>query len=382
MFFTFRHFQNLIRKTTTFRRQKVKYPVSGFPNLVFPNFAPMNTISELRRLPAEWEPQSAVQLTFPHDQTDWADVLEAVMPCFVQIAEIISRFEKVLIVCKDAAQVKKLLANAVQENLLLVECDSNDTWARDHGAITVFENGKPLLLDFVFNGWGLKFPADKDNLINRTLHNKGVFKAPVAHGGIVLEGGGIESDGQGTLLTTAECLLSPNRNPHLGKEEIETLLKMLFGLDRVLWLQHGYLAGDDTDSHIDTLARFCDAGTIAYVKCTDPADEHFEALANMEAELQSFRRNDGTPYRLVPLPWPEACFDTDGHRLPATYANFLIINGAVLVPTYRIPQDPEALEIFTSLFPEHIVFGVDCRPLILQHGSLHCVTMQYPAAVV
>ncbi len=147
-------------------------------------------------------------------------------------------------------------------------------------------------------------------------------------------------------------------------------------------MHHGYLAGDDTDSHIDTLARFCDPDTIAYVKCSDPNDEHFDALQKMEAELQSFRKSDGSPYRLAALPWPDACYDSEGHRLPATYANFLIINSAVLVPTYRVSQDAEALDVFKTIFPDHEIIGIDCRPLILQHGSLHCVTMQYPAAVI
>ncbi|MFN0034921.1 MAG: agmatine deiminase family protein [Saprospiraceae bacterium] len=336
------------------------------------------TTTPTRRLPAEWEPQSTVQLTFPHIGTDWADVLDEVTPCFVQIAETISRFQKVLVVCQEEREAKSLLKNAVQENLLFAECDSNDTWARDHGGITILENGKPLVLDFVFNGWGLKFPADKDNLITRCLYNKGVFAAQIQHGGIALEGGALESDGQGTLLTTAECLLSPNRNPHLDKAAIEAYLKKCFGLQRVLWLHHGYLAGDDTDSHIDTLARFCSPDTIAYVQCPDPSDEHFDALQKMESELQNFKTLDGNPYQLVPLPWPDACFDEEGNRLPATYANFLIINGAVLVPTYRVRQDEEALRIFKTIFPTREIIGIDCRPLILQHGSLHCVTMQYP----
>jgi agmatine deiminase len=335
-----------------------------------------------RILPAEWALQSAVQLTFPHENTDWADVLEEVLPCFVAIAETISRFQPVLIVCKNAESTKALLQKANQDNLLFAEIDSNDTWARDHGGITVLENGKPRVLDFVFNGWGLKYPADKDNLITRHLYNMGVFDAEFQHGGIVLEGGGIESDGEGTLLTTAECLLSPNRNPHLSKAEIEAYLKACLGLRRVLWLHHGYLAGDDTDSHIDTLARFCSSDTIAYVQCLDAADEHFGALRSMAAELQSFRTLSGQPYRLVPLPWPDPCYDAGGERLPATYANFLIVNGAVLVPTYRVPQDAEALSLFKELFPRREIIGIDCRPLIGQHGSLHCVTMQYPATVV
>lgn len=319
-----------------------------------------------------------VQLTFPHENTDWADVLDLVLPVFVEIAETISRFQRVLVVCQKISQTKKLLKNARQENLLLVELPSNDTWARDHGGITVFENGKTVILDFIFNGWGLKFPADRDNLITRNLFKKRVFKnTRRREGGMVLEGGGIESDGQGTLLTTAECLLSPNRNPHFSKKQIENRLKKLLGLDRVLWLENGYLAGDDTDSHIDTLARFCNPETICYVRCDDPADEHFEALQKMEQELKNFRTADGKPYDLQPLPMCDAIYDSENQRLPATYANFLIINGAVLVPTYGVRQDAAALAIFEKIFADRRVIGIDCRPLILQHGSLHCLTMQY-----
>jgi len=335
----------------------------------------------LRQLPAEWEPQCAVQLTFPHPDTDWADVLDEVLPCFVEIVQTISRFQQVLVVCQDAAETQKLLGGRPDPQIHLVEIPSNDTWARDHGGITILENGSPVVLDFMFNGWGLKFPADKDNLITQTLVKMGVFRNEIRHGGIVLEGGGIESDGQGTLLTTAECLLSPNRNPHLNKAGIEQFLIATFGLKRVLWLHHGYLAGDDTDSHIDTLARFCSPDTIAYVKCADPSDEHYAALQNMEQELRACRTLSGEPYKLIPLPWPDAIYDPDGQRLPATYANFLIINGAVLVPTYGLHQDVDALRILQELFPDREVIGIDCRPLILQHGSLHCVTMQYPATL-
>jgi agmatine deiminase len=336
-----------------------------------------------RRLPAEWEPQSAVQFTFPHEDTDWGPILDEVIPCFVACVEAVSRFQQVIVVCGRAEEVRSLFDESIQKNLILVECPSNDTWARDHGAITILEDGRPVLLDFVFNGWGLKFPANLDNGITRCMHRQGVFGAtPIRHGGLVLEGGGIESDGQGTLLTTAECLLSPNRNPHLSKKELEQYLKNTFGLDRILWLHHGYLAGDDTDSHIDTLARFCDPSTIAYVQCLDPADEHFEALKFMEEELRSFRTVSGQPYRLVPLPLPDPILDPDdGRRLPATYANFLIVNGAVLAPVYGVAQDEEALQQLKVSFPSHEIVPIDCRPLIRQHGSLHCISMQYPAVV-
>lgn len=337
-----------------------------------------------RRLPAEWEPQSAVQFTFPHKNSDWADVLDIVTPCFVEAIEIVSRYEKVLVVCDNVEAVRSQLQNAKSENLILVEIPSNDTWARDHGGITIFENNQPVILDFVFNGWGLKFAADKDNLITRQLFDKGIFKnTEIRHGGIVLEGGSIESDGQGTLLTTTQCLLSPNRNPHLSQVEIEAKLKALFGLERVLWLHHGHIIGDDTDAHIDTLARFCNKNTIAYVQCTNHDDEHYSSLKKMEEELQAFRQLNGEPYRLVPLPMPSPTYDLkDLHRLPATYANFLIINEAVLMPLNNTPEDELALAQLANCFPDRTVIGINCAALTLQHGSLHCVTMQYPAGLV
>jgi len=333
--------------------------------------------------PAEWHKQSAVQFTFPHEDSDWADVLDLVIPCFTEIIEIVSRHEKALVVCKDKTAVAGYLKNARQENLVLVEIPSNDTWARDHGAITVFEDHLPVLLDFVFNGWGLKFAADKDNLITGRLFEKGIFRnARMKKGGLAIEGGALESDGKGTLLTTSECLLSPNRNPHLNRNDTETALKSILGVERVLWLDHGYLVGDDTDSHIDTLARFCNPETIAYVKCDDPEDEHYGALVMMENQLKTFTQKDGKPYKLVALPMATPCYDDEGNRLPATYANFLIINDAVLVPTYEDMHDEAALDIIRSCFPERIVYGINCKPLILQHGSLHCITMQYPEGII
>lgn len=339
-------------------------------------------------LPPEWAPQSAVQLTWPHAEGDWAPHLALVEPSFVEIARQVSLRERVLIACNDAdhlAHVRALLTRAgvAMAQVRLFAVPSNDTWARDHGPITVLDGNRPLLLDFGFNGWGLKYRANLDNQITRRLHGLGAFgDAPLRTVGLILEGGGIESDGAGTLLTTSQCLLSPNRNPHLDQAGLEAELRRCFGVERVLWLQHGYLAGDDTDSHVDTLARLCDPRTIAYVRCDDPADEHYAELQAMEAELRTFRTADGQPYRLVPLPWPAPKFDAEGERLPATYANFLIINGAVLVPTYDDPKDAEALAALAACFPEREIVGVPCAPLILQFGSLHCVTMQIPEGVV
>jgi agmatine deiminase len=336
-----------------------------------------------KRLPAEWEAQSAVQLTFPHKNSDWAPYLDEVIPCFVEIAEAISRFQKVLIVCDNVEEVQSHLNHIPAEQLILAKIPSNDTWARDHGAITIEEDGEMTLLDFIFNGWGMKFAADKDNLINYQLFEQEIYKANVFFKvGMVLEGGGIESDGKGVIMTTTSCQLSPNRNPHLNQDDIEESFKNLLGAEKVLWLENGYLAGDDTDSHIDTLARFCDEKTIAYVQCTDEKDEHFEALSAMEKELQAFTDLEGNPYQLIALPMADACYDEDGNRLPATYANFTIINGAVLVPTYGVAQDEAALEILKKCFPDREIIGINCFPLILQHGSLHCVTMQYPEGVL
>lgn len=348
----------------------------------------MSQLSCRPYLPPEWAPQSGVMLTWPHAHGDWATHLEQVEPVFVAIAREVSRREGLLVACYDEAHRRHVAARleaggAEMARVRLAVAPSNDSWARDHGPITVLCRGTPRLLDFEFNGWGGKYPAELDNRLTATLHRAGVFgeleRVPT---GLVLEGGAIEVDGSGTLLTTARCLLAPTRNPNLTQDELETRLKELLGLNRILWLHHGGLAGDDTDGHIDTLARFCDTHTLAYVRCDDPNDEHYMELAAMEAELRALRAADGRPYRLVPLPWPQPRFDETGRRLPATYANFLIINGAVLVPTYDDPADAVALARLSECFPERAIVGIHCLPLIQQYGSLHCVTMQLPAGVL
>lgn len=335
------------------------------------------------RLPAEWEPQAAVMLTWPHADSDWRPTLAAVEPVFVRIAAEVARREDVVIACRDAAlagHVRGLLAAAGVDasRVRLHVVASQDTWARDHGPLTVIRRGCPLLLDFTFNGWGGKFAADVDDQISRRLHALGAFGGEaMASVDLVLEGGSIESDGEGTLLTTRRCLLGPGRSG-LGEAELERQLGVLLGVDRVLWLTHGGLAGDDTDGHIDTLARFTDARTIAYQSCDDEGDPDFAELEAMAAELAALRTADGSPYRLVPLPWPRARRAADGAPLPAGYANFLIVNEAVLVPTYDDAADERALASLRSCFPDREVVGVDCRPLLAQGGSLHCLTMQLP----
>ncbi len=355
--------------------------------------------------PAEWHPQSGVQLTWPHAATDWAPILHQVDNCFVSIAlEILLHDELLLIVTPEPDRIKALLHERIPARLLphvrYFECPTNDTWARDHGFLTLLTENGPRLLDFQFNGWGHKFTADLDNAINAriagsslltpragedTIHTpqpllRGTYES---HLDFVLEGGSIESDGHGTLMTTSECLLSPNRNPGLTKKEIEDRILRCFHADRVLWLDHGYLAGDDTDSHIDTLARFCPNNTIAYVQCTDPADEHYEALRAIETQLHSSEQEIHLS-TLIPLPLPTPIFDPDdGHRLPATYANFLIINRAVLMPTYGQPEtDDLARRQLQKAFPRYDIVPIDCRVLIRQHGSLHCSTMQFPVGVL
>lgn len=333
-------------------------------------------------LPAEWHLQYAVQLTWPHANSDWNYLLAEVEKCFVDIAVAVSERQQLIICCSSQQHVHSLLPEQCLPNVKFYEIDSNDTWARDHGGITVFNEDKAVMYDFCFNGWGMKFPAFKDNLITRKLHDAKAFEGFQYQNMnfFIMEGGSIESDGKGTLLTTEHCLLSDNRNDSLSKSDIEGCLKQFFGVERILWLKNGYLAGDDTDSHIDTLARFCNETTIAYVKCDDQNDEHYAELKAMEEELKGFVNNNGQPYNLVPLPMPTPIYDTDDqHRLPATYANFLIINEAVLFPIYNCQSDETAIAAIKTAFPDREIVPIDCSVLIRQHGSLHCVTMQYPS---
>lgn len=338
-----------------------------------------------RRLPAEWEAQSGVMLAWPHAGSDWVDMLAKVEPCVAAIVAAISRFEEVVLVVDHAERVRPLLlaAGAQAERVRMIELPTNDTWVRDFGAITVEEGAGFRLLDFNFNGWGLKFAANLDNQVNVRLHAAGVLgTSPITSPGLILEGGSIDSDGAGTILTTADCLLSRNRNAHLSQDEIEQQLCGLFGAERLLWLHHGHLAGDDTDSHIDILARFAATDTIVYMHCDDPDDEHYGEFAAMQAELQAFRMLSGEPYRLVALPWPKPKLNSESEPAAPSYANFLIINGAVLVPVYNDAADARALSLIAECFPGREVIGIDSTVLIKQGGSLHCMTMQFPQGVL
>ncbi len=339
-------------------------------------------------LPAEWHPQSAVLLTWPHADTDWAPILKEVTRCYLRMAFEIALRERLLIATPEPEAVGALLEEQLPQNVLrnisLHRMPTNDTWARDHGFLTLLTENGVRLLDFAFNGWGEKFPAELDNQINSRLWQENIFEGTYeGHLDLILEGGSIESDGRGTLLTTSRCLTAPHRNQPLSQADIEMRLLDYFHARRVLWLDYGWLAGDDTDSHIDTLARFCPSDTIAYVQCKDKSDEHYDELQQMEAQLQTFRTMEDEPYRLVPLPMADAVYDEDGNRLPATYANFLILNGAVLMPTYGQPEnDDTARRQLQKCFPKLEIIGIDARPLIVQHGSIHCCAMQFPAGAL
>lgn len=334
----------------------------------------------MRRAVAEWERHRVVLISFPHEETDWysedddSSLTSALTP-FVRIAQAIAYSQPVYIVCKNAKDISDLFCS--KSNISFIEIPTNDTWIRDYGYISIVEDGQPKLLDFVFDGWGGKFESSLDNNVNQILYKKGYLGTIALESvDMVLEGGSIDSDGVGTILTTSKCLCNPNRNAGLSKEQISTRLKRYLGADRILWLEHGHLAGDDTDSHVDTLARFVNIETIVYVKCNDKNDEHYEELEKMEVELKGFRKKDGNPYRLVALPMCEAKYNKNGDRLPATYANFLISNRAVLYPTYNDKSDKLAGEIFRELFTDREIIPINCLKLIEQGGSLHCSTMQ------
>lgn len=328
----------------------------------------------MKRLIAEFEEQSFTQIIFPPKQSDWSEYLEEAQENFTNIINAILKYQKCLVVCDDLSRVQnRFEPNA---NLFFVECATNDSWARDCSVLCVEDKNDIKLLDFTFTGWGSKFEAKRDNAMSQAIANRYSKKLKTVD--IILEGGGIESDGEGIILTTAECMLNPNRNKHLSKEETNAILKEEFGATEILYLNHGYLAGDDTDSHVDTLARIISKDAIMYVKCENIYDEHYKELKLMEEELEAISKEHG--FKLIALPMSSAVY-YDDERLPATYANFLFVNGAVLVPVYGVREDEEALKIFRETFPEREIVAIDCSVLIRQHGSLHCVTMNFAKGV-
>jgi len=324
----------------------------------------------MKRLIAEFQRQIFTQIIFPHEKTDWKCCLKDAKKTFVNIVNEIIKYQKCLVICNDVEYVKNYFTD--NKNLYFKEYETDDTWARDISAISVEENNEIKLLNFTFNGWGAKFEAFKDDKMTEKIMPNAI-KCD-----FILEGGAIDCNGDGIILTTSKCMLNKNRNSSLDVNQITQKLKDFFNAEHILYLNHGYLAGDDTDSHIDTLARFISKESIMYVKCDDINDEHYHELKLMEEELQMIAKEQNL--QLIALPMCDALY-FEGERLPATYANFLFVNGAVLVPTYGVSQDKKALEIFKNTFHDRDIIGIDCSVLIRQHGSLHCVSMNFPANV-
>lgn len=339
-----------------------------------------------KRFPAEWEAQEAIMMAMPDESTDWNYILEEAELQYRYLIEAFTREDcNVLLLCRNRQRTEELLERIDRNRLVVVETAYNDTWTRDYGPLSIEKEGEIRTLDFGFNGWGLKFAADKDNLVNLNLAKRFVF-IPGRYRNqrdFVLEGGSVESDGNGTILTTTRCLCSPNRNGGLSKPQAAEQLATRLGASHVLWLDYGALAGDDTDSHIDTLARLAPENTIIFTGCRNPDDEHFEELLKMKAQLTMFRTAVGDPFNLIELPLPDPVYDEAGDRLPATYANYLITDKAVFMPSYNQSANDElALRTLQVVFHDRKVVPVNCLTLIKQHGSLHCATMQLPKGVL
>ncbi len=334
-------------------------------------------------LPAEWEVQSAILIAWPYKMGDFGDQFESAEETFQLIANTISKRQRLIILCKNHNHQKYIedLLNS-SENIHFLHISYNDIWVRDTAPLTIKKNNEYYFLNFQFNGWGKKYPFLDDNAINTGLFNSGLFpNIRIKSFNFVLEGGSIESDGKGTLLTTRQCLLNDNRNPNFTKNQISLILKNEFGVSQILWLDQPALEGDDTDAHIDTLARFCPENVIIYSSCDNPDDIHHSRLKAMETKLKSFSNAEGKPFDSLPLPLPDPIYNKSGQRLPANYCNFLIINNAVLLPVYNDPKDNLAYQQISSCFPTHEIIKIPCTSLIQQFGSLHCMTMQFPEKV-
>lgn len=334
------------------------------------------------RVPAEWESCRSVLLALPEAHTDWLYMLDEARGQYRGIIEALtSHGVHCTVLTASRPEAEKLLAGCDSSLLTLLELDYNDTWTRDYGPISAIRGERLRALDFGFNGWGLKFGADRDNLVNLRLSDRFVIMPDTYRNerDFTLEGGSIETDGRGTLLTTSRCLCSPNRNGGKTKAELNEILRERLGFEHVLWLDYGALEGDDTDSHIDTLCRMAPGDTILFTGCRDMDDPHFEELLKMRAQLTMFRTPEGNPYNLVELPLPAPVYDSEGNRLPASYANYLVTPDTIFMPVYGQPEtDTLACHTVRVAFPGHEVVPVECTALLHQHGSLHCTTMQIP----
>jgi agmatine deiminase len=336
------------------------------------------------RMPAEWEPHQATWVSWPHKEASWPGKIETIKPVFARMVAELSRSEAVHINVNDdpmEAEARKLLAEQGRlGEVVFHHLPTNDAWCRDHGAIFVKRNqpaGRNTLcaLDWKYNAWGDKYPPyDLDNRVPAGMAE--YLKVPRIEIPWVLEGGSIDVNGQGVLLTTQACLLNPNRNPELSQGQIEQLLKDHLGVEQILWLGEG-IVGDDTDGHIDDITRFVSPRTVVTAIEPNPEDENHELLAQNLALLQSFRLAGDQRLKIVELPMPDPV-ECEGQRLPASYANFSIANTVVLLPFYGGPKDEEAREMLQSVFPDRRVIGIDCTDLIWGLGAFHCLTQQVP----
>lgn len=337
-------------------------------------------------LPPEWAPQQAILINWPHVHSEWWDpIRDEANHTYTQLVKALALTQTVMIICFDSKHREEIQKHLLQAKVNLPRVGffiipSNDVWTRDYGPISLMSGKALKLVKFQFNGWGNKYPAEMDNQVLIELFDQNfVPQAQLDLIDFTLEGGSIEVDGQGALLTTKKCLLSKTRNPGYDQNQIEKTLKNSLNVNCVLWLEHGYIAGDDTDGHIDTLARFVNEETICHVRSDDSTDEHFHQLKEMQTELKLMKNHRGLPYQLVSLPSPAPIFSiVDGRRLPATYANFLIANKVIVLPYYNDPQDKVAHAILQQCFPNREVIGVPSRSLIENYGSIHCITMQIP----
>lgn len=328
------------------------------------------------RLPAEWEPQAATLLAWPHADTDWASQLARVQSFYVDLINATLAYQPVVLLV-DCAGSESVVRSAITQQahpLITIEAQYNDTWVRDFGPLTVCDGESVKFVDYRFDGWGGKFLASDDDRATAVIADK--LQLPIQHIDQVLEGGAVDSDGRGHILTTEQCLLL--RHQGLQQRAVERMLEPL-GSKRVLWLGQAQLVGDDTDGHIDTLARFVNEDTIAYVKSPE-GDEHYPALTAMEHELQALSNIDGQPYRLLPIPLPDPVYDGN-ERLAATHLNFMLVNGAAFIPTFGGDSDHHALEQFGKIWPDREIIALNCRPIVWQGGCVHCISMNLPAAL-
>ncbi len=309
----------------------------------------------------EWNEQEYLMLSLPHEKSDWKPYLGEIIQAYKEFVRAASEFQKVLLIAPGKSDFVPF------ENMTNVEffiCDTNDTWIRDFGAIDILEDNRLKALDFTFNAWGNKFQSELDNEVNSKLF-KEKFKEKLTKIDFILEGGSIDFNGEGVMLTSSNCLLNENRNSHLDKNQIEAKLKEIFGLKQIIWLENGFIKGDDTDHHIDTLARFIDKNTIAYSVCEDEEDEHYIPLQKMKKELEA------TGFNLIELPLPKPLY-YEGRRLGATYANFVFVNDALIMPFYKDKNDEIIRQRLAKALPKRKIVGVDARVFLRQNGSLHC----------